>query len=283
MTASAQRAVISGQTRVAAVIGHPVRHSLSPRIHNAGFAAAGLDWTFVALDVAPGNGQHAVEAMRSLGIDGLSVTMPHKESAAKGADRRTPAVERLEAANCLYWHNEEIWADSTDGDGFVAAFEQHFGQTMADRDVAVIGAGGAARSIIEALGRHDAGSIVVLNRSQERLRSALSLADRARAGTAADLAEVEIIVNASPVGMTGGPAPDDLPLDIEVIGPSHTVVDIVYSPIRTPLLVAAEERGARTQGGVAMLVHQAALAFSRWTNRPPPTNAMAAAVADHLV
>lgn len=273
---------ITGHTRVAAVIGHPVRHSLSPRIHNAAFAATGLDWAYVALDVDPANGAAAVEAMRTLGLAGLSVTMPHKAAVALAADERTAAVERLHSANCLYWRDDRIVADSTDGDGFVTAFEHDVGRPLAGRSIGVIGAGGAARSIIEALGRAGVDDIVVANRSEATLDAAVQLAGQARAGTAEDLASVEVIVNTTPVGMAGGPAAGQTPIDVSLISPSHTVVDIVYNPHVTPLLAAAADRGATVQGGVPMLVHQAALAFRRWTGRAAPLDAMTAAVADSL-
>ncbi len=273
---------ISGYTRLAAVIGHPVRHSLSPRILNAAFAAAELDWAYVALDVDPANGPDIVAAMRTLGIGGLSVTMPHKAAVAEAADERTQSVERLGVANCLFWRDGRIVADSTDGDGFVAAYEHRFGRAVAGRTVGVVGAGGAARSIVEALGRAGAASIVVVNRSEGSLAAAVELADQARPGSESELADVELIVNATSVGMAGTPDADRTPFDATVISPRHTVVDIVYNPGRTPLIAAASERGAVVQGGVAMLVHQAARQFQWWTDLPAPVDAMTAAVADHL-
>ncbi|MDH3292742.1 MAG: shikimate dehydrogenase [Acidimicrobiia bacterium] len=273
---------ITGATRLAAVIGHPVRHSLSPRIHNAAFTACGLDWVYLAFDVAPDAGARAVEAMRTLGLAGMSVTMPHKEAVVAAADSRTVAAERLGAANCLFWRDNQIVADSTDGDGFVAAFEQRFGQPLADQTVAVFGAGGAARSIIEALGRNKAASVLVFNRSPERLAEAVGLADQARPGHGDELAAVDVIVNASAIGMSGGTGSGKTPFDVTLIQSRHIVIDIVYKPAITPLLAAAADRGASTQGGVAMLVHQAALAFQLWTERPAPLDVMLSSVADDL-
>jgi shikimate dehydrogenase len=276
------RRSISGQTRIVAVIGQPVRHSLSPLIHNAAFAAVGLDWVCLALEVGAERGAAAVEAMRTLGLSGMSVTMPHKAAVVAAADARTEAVERLGAANCLFWRDGQVVAGSTDGDGFVAAYEQRFGETLAGRAVAVFGAGGAARSIVEAVGRNKAASILVYNRSAERRDAAVELADQARAGKPDELVGADVIVNASSVGMAGGPSADGVPLDVDLIDSRHTVIDIVYNPRITPLMAAAEQRGARTQGGVAMLVHQAALAFELWTDKPAPLDAMLAAVADDL-
>jgi len=276
------RSSISGATRAAAVIGQPVRHSLSPRIHNAAFAAAGLDWVYLAFEVAAGDGAGAVEAMRTLDLAGMSVTMPHKAAVAEAADSRTVAAEKLGAANCLFWQDGRIVADSTDGDGFVAAYEHRFDRTFTDQSVAVFGAGGAARSIIEALGRNNAESILVYNRSAEPIAAAVDLADCAREGGFDELATVEVIINASSVGMSGGPGEGSAPFDVDVINDQHTVIDIVYNPQTTPLLAAAAARGAKTEGGVAMLVHQAALAFQLWTGQPAPLEEMLAAVTEHL-
>lgn len=272
--------MISGRTRVAGVVGNPVDHSLSPRIHNAAFAALGLDWVYVAFPVTAGD--RVVEAMRTVGIAGMSVTMPHKEAVARTADRRTEAVERLGVANTLFRQDGEIWADTTDGDGFVAAYQAGFGHRLGGRTVAVLGAGGAARSIIEAAGRAGADAVLVVNRSRERAREAASVSPVAEAVDASAVVEAEIIVNATSVGMDGGPAPGASPLAPGLVRRHHEVVDIVYQPRVTPLLAHAAEAGASTQGGVAMLVHQAALQFERWTGGAAPIGAMTRAVLDDL-
>lgn len=273
--------MISGSTRLAAVIGDPVRHSLSPAIHNAAFDALDLDWAYLALPVAAGDGGKAVEAMRVLAIDGLSVTMPHKAAVVEAADRLTPAAEALGVANCLFRQDGMIVADSTDGDGFVASFAADFGVDVTGLRVLVVGAGGAARSIIEAVGRAGAAEVVVANRSRERAEVAASLTSAGSVGSADDprlVASVDVIVNATAIGMAGGPAENGIPVPADAIQAGQRVVDIVYQPRRTPLLAAAEARGAETADGVGMLVHQAALAFTRWTGQPAPVEAMAAAV-----
>lgn len=274
--------MISGSTRLAAVIGDPVRHSLSPAIHNAAFAACDLDWVYVALPVADGDGAKAVEAMRTFAIDGLSVTMPHKTVVAEAADGLTVAAEALGVSNCLFWQDGRLIGDSTDGDGFVASYAAEFGRTLTDRRVMVLGAGGAAKSIIEAVGRCGAAEILVTNRSADKAERAAMLAPQAVVGThgsAEEAASVDVIINATAVGMAGGPDPDGIPVPVEAIHDGQTVVDIIYQPVRTPLLAAAAERGAATDGGIGMLVHQAALAFERWTGHQAPIAAMIDAVA----
>lgn len=254
-----------------------MRHSLSPTIHNAAFSALDLDWVYVALPVAADRGAEAVAAMDVLGIDGLSVTMPHKAAVAAAAPSCTPTVQALGVANCVFRRDGTLVADSTDGDGFVRSLLLDEGVDLAGADVAVIGTGGAARSIIEALGRTSATSVRILSRDPARAEAICPLAPQATVGEAADAAVADVIVNASPVGMAGHPDAAASPVANGMIRSGHLVVDIVYEPRRTPLLVQAEAVGARTVNGVGMLVHQAAIAFEHWTGREAPLDAMRAA------
>lgn len=253
-----------------------MRHSLSPAIHNAAFSELGLDWVYLALPVAAQNGAAVVDAMRTFGIDGLSVTMPHKAAVADAADDLTEAAKTLGVANCLFWQGDRIVADSTDGDGFVSSFSADFGRPIDGLRVLVVGAGGAARSIIEAVGRAGASQIVVANRSPEKAAEAARLAQKASAGIAdtATVSAMDVIINATAVGMDDGPDPDGYPVPIEAIRSGQRVIDIVYKPRRTPLLIAAEANGAEIADGVGMLVHQAALAFQRWTGKDAPLAVM---------
>ena len=220
--------------------------------------------------------------MATLGIGGLSVTMPHKGDVAAAVATRTAAVTKLGFCNCVFWDGDRLVGDSTDGDGLIRSLQTDEGITVDGARALVIGTGGAASAIIEALGRHGAADISVISRTPDRASAAAELAPTARAGSADQAAEADLIINASPVGMAGGPAPAETPIDPDLLRDRHTVVDIVYQPRITPLLAAAEERGARTVNGVGMLVHQAALAFERWTGEPAPVEAMTtAAFPDH--
>lgn len=276
--------MISGATRLACVIGHPVAHSLSPALHNAGFASLHADWVYVALDVADGDAPAALEAMRVLGIGGLSVTMPHKQAVAETVDVLDPAAELLNAVNTVVpLRDGRLAGHSTDGDGFVAALTAA-GQPPAGRTVVVVGAGGAARSIIEALARNGAASITVVNRTAAAAHRAAALAGAiGRVGTLDDVPGTEMLVNATSIGMgaAGGDA-TALPVPVRSIGPHHVVVDIVYHPRRTALLAAADAAGATTIDGIGMLVHQAALQQALWTGRTPDVEAMTAAAEREL-
>jgi len=263
---------------MAAVIGAPVRHSLSPTLHNAAFKACNLDWVYLALEVEPGKGASAVEAMRSLGIQGLSVTMPHKAGAAAAADRLTPTAAKLGVVNCLFWDGDEIVGDSTDGDGFIAALNRQVPGVLERASVAVLGAGGAARSIVEALGRSNVDEIHIINRSSAKAQSASELAPQATCSRLEAVESTDIVVNATSVGMLGGPAPGESLCSAVALGQHQLVVDIVYNPLVTPLLAAAKSCGAQTLGGLPMLVHQAAVAFEHWTGEAAPIEAMESAI-----
>jgi shikimate dehydrogenase len=274
---------ISGATRLAAVIGDPARHSLSPAIHNAAFEACELDWTYVAFDVPEGEAVGALAAMRTLGLGGLSVTMPHKSAVAAAVDTCSPAAERLDAVNCVVPTAQGLHGENTDGDGFVAGLAIDAGLDPAGIDTLVIGGGGAARAVVEALARHGAASVAVHNRSAGPARAAAELAgDRGRVVELRDLEQYRLVVNATPVGMAGGDA-DAVPCPVEALADHQVVVDLVYEPARTQWLRQADRRGIEGHNGLSMLVHQAATAFTHWTGIAAPvvtmTDAATAALA----
>lgn len=271
----------TGETRVAAVIGHPVRHSLSPTILNAAFASTGLDWVYVAFEVAPGRGAEAVAAMRTLGLGGLSVTMPHKAAVHDAVDELTPVAADLGAVNCVFRRGDALVGDNTDGAGLVDALAAD-GIDVAGRRCVLVGAGGAGRAVARALGAAGA-EVVVVNRSPEPAERAAALAGAAgRVGSHDDVAAADLVVNATPLGMTGAGTGPSLPVDADALHAGQVVVDLIYQPAVTPLLRAAADRGARTVNGVGMLVHQAAHAFHRWTGCDAPIDAMTAATRAEL-
>jgi shikimate dehydrogenase len=275
-------AVLSGHTRTAGVIGTPIRHSLSPAIFNAGFTAAGLDWAYLAFEVPEGAAGLALGGMRSLGIEGLSVTMPHKAAVLEGLDEVSEDADALGAVNCISLQGGRLRGDNTDGPGFIDALRVDEGIEVEGLRCAVVGAGGAGRAVVRALGLAGAQSIVVVNRSSEPAELAVSLAGgSAKVGAPADIAEAEVVVNATPLGMgvlvsTDG-EPEPLPFDVDRLGAGQVVVDLIYHPSVTPLLDAARARGLRTVNGLGMLIHQAAHSFRRWTGEDPPLEAMSAA------
>jgi shikimate dehydrogenase len=266
----------SGSTRLVAVIGHPVGHSRSPALANAAFRAAGLDWTMVAFDVAEGAAEAAIHGVRALGIGGLMVTMPHKAAVIPALDSLTPTARALHAVNSISWVDGALVGHNTDGEGLVSSLRHDTGLEVAGRRCVVVGAGGAARSVVHALAGAGAAEVVVVNRTAERAASAALLAGPVgRVGSPADVANADLVVNATSVGMGAAPgAPGPVPFPIDLLQPGQVVVDLVYQPVVTPLLAAAGARGARPVDGIGMLVHQAALSLERWTGAPPDLAAM---------
>lgn len=265
-------------TRLVGVIGHPVRHSLSPRLHNTAFRALGLDWVYLAFDVPPGEVPATLAAVRALDLAGLNVTMPHKADVAAGVDRLSPAAAALRAVNTVVNRGGELFGDNTDGEGFVASLGDS-GFDPAGRRCLVLGAGGAARAVVRALGSAGAERVSVWARREEAAGAAASMTPVGRTGALAEAAEAHLVVNATPVGMG---ADTRLPLDPDLLHAGQTVVDLIYDPATTPLLAEASRRGAVVANGAGMLVHQAALAFALWTGLPPPVDQMRSMLGEGL-
>jgi len=273
--------VIRSRERVA-VVGHPVSHSLSPAIHNAAFAAAGLDWEMVAEDVAPEDGPGLVAAARGRGLRGLAVTMPHKVVVAESVDSLDLAAAALRSVNTVVFSDGASRGLSTDGDGFVDSLRAA-GHDPAGAVVTLIGAGAAARSIVDGLGRAGVARVLISNRTPAAAEEAARLAPMAEVvesgGAGSAIAGADIVVNTTSVGM--GADSRSCPIEPSSLAAGQVVVDIVYHPLETALLRAAAERGAATVDGLGMLVHQACRQQVAWTGiAPDPVALRAAALAE---
>jgi shikimate dehydrogenase len=253
-------------------------------MHNAAFGALGLDWVYVAFEVAAGSARGALAGMRALDIDGLNVTMPHKTDVAAAVDRLSAAAQALGAVNTVTRgpRRDELIGENTDGVGFIDTLRMDEGFEPAGRRCVVVGAGGAGRAVVRALAEAGAAAITVVNRSAERAVAAVALAGTVgRVGVPGDAAEADLVVNATPLGMRGGEGPD-LPVDPVTLGPGQLVVDLVYQPAVTPLVDAARARGAAATNGLGMLIHQAAHSIRIWTGEDPPLEVMSAAALREL-
>jgi shikimate dehydrogenase len=274
-----QEVRITGTTRLAGVIGTPIRHTLSPAIFNAGFAACGLDWIYLAFQVEPGEASRALEAMRALDIGGLSVTMPHKDAVADLVDRCTPEAAALRAVNCVVPTADGLLGENTDGPGFLDALQAEVEIDVNGRRAVVVGGGGAARAIVLALARAGVADVAVVNRTAARAEAAAALAGPAgRVAGVEAIAGADLVVNATSVGMADG----RLPFEPSLLTPGQVVADVVYHPSPTPLVAAARERGNVAIDGLGMLVHQAGHAFRLWTALEPPIAAMTEAARAEL-
>ncbi|MGZ4430852.1 MAG: shikimate dehydrogenase [Gaiellales bacterium] len=260
---------IRGTTRLAGVIGWPVEHSRSPQMHNAAYAALGLDWAYVPLAVPERRLAAAVRGLAALGFAGANVTIPHKQAAAALCDRLSDEARTAGSVNTLLVGTEgNLRGETTDGRGLLAALGD-----APTGDAVVIGAGGAARAAAAALAA--AGRRVVL--IARRPQAAEAVADELGVEAGTWPAEPAVIVNATPVGQRGSPSV--LPLDGERVGPGQVVCDLAYrgDGRTTGLIALAARRGARVVDGLDVLVHQGAIAFELFTGLPAPIDVMRAA------
>ncbi|MGN6145233.1 MAG: shikimate dehydrogenase [Mesorhizobium sp.] len=250
------------------VIGHPIAHSRSPKIHGHWLAAHGIAGSYEAIDVAPADLAAFLAGLRKNGFSGGNVTLPHKQAAFSFIDHRDAAAEAIGAANTLWFEDGRLCGTNTDTHGFAANLDDR-APGWADRGAAVVlGAGGASRAVIYALKARGVNDIRIANRTLAR---AEELRDRFGAGITAHpleavpelLGDAGLLVNTTSVGMAGK-GKEELPADPALL-PSHAVVtDIVYVPLETPLLAAARARGLKTVDGLGMLLHQAVPGFERW-------------------
>lgn len=277
-------------TQLLAVLGWPVRHSLSPVMHNAALAADDLDLAYVALPVPP---ERIVDVVRALGVAGLvgaNVTVPHKQAVMAVCDDLTAEARLVGAVNTLAWDADgRLLGDNTDSVGLQRALDE---VDAGRRRAVLFGTGGAARAAVVALVRRGADVTVVGRRIEaahevgdlgQEVADAMPddqrFAGMATGATGIDLddedladavAGADLVVNATPLGMRG----EDLPAPFMALGPDQTAYDLVYAPPDTPFLQAAGARGAAAHHGLSMLVHQAAAAYERWTGRPAPVDVM---------
>jgi shikimate dehydrogenase len=268
--------MIDGGTRVAGIIGWPVEHSLSPAMHNAAFAALGLNWAYVAFPVPPDRVGEAIAGLAAAGCGGLNATIPHKVAALRAASAASEAAIAIGAANTLVPDGDGGFrADNTDAEGFLRALDEQAPLDLEGAEALVLGGGGAGRAVVHAL--RSRGAVVrVANRTAARaaeLGDPVPFAPRALDAAAGRAA---LVVNATSLGLEGGDPPPELPL--AALGPGQVVADVVYRPGGTPWLAAAGGRGARTVDGLGMLLHQGAAAFAQWTGREPPLAVMRAAL-----
>ncbi len=280
---------IDAHTRLCAVIGNPVEHSLSPALHNAAFQAAGLNYVYTAFRVE--DVPACLAGMRAMhGFRGMSVTIPHKMAVMPHLDNIDPMARRVGSVNTITNNAGRLAGTTTDGPGALRAFEEA-GVSLDGKRVLFIGAGGAVRAVAFAVAELTrAESITVLGRTPERVRAIAEdvAANTARPVAAADLATGladaiagnDILIQGTPIGMH--PNPGQSPVPRQWLQPRHVCFDMVYRPNKTRFILDAEAAGCTTILGIEMLLNQAALQFELWTGVPAPLAAMRAAALDAL-
>ena len=262
---------LSGEARVAGLIGWPVSHSRSPRLHGYWLAEHGIDGAYVPLPVAPVNLEPAVRGLAAAGLAGVNVTIPHKQAVLPLCDRVDDAARRIGAVNLLVFGEDGIAGSNTDSFGFMANLKAAAPAWNAAAPAVLLGAGGGARAV--AVGLIDAGVPELRLANRNRARAEQLAAELGGPVTvlaweerAAALAGAGLVVNSTSLGM-GGQPPLDLALD-DLPGDA-VVADLVYSPLETALLAAARARGCVGVDGLGMLLHQARPCFAAWFGPDP--------------
>ena len=251
------------------VVGHPIAHSRSPKIHGHWLKTYGIAGTYEAIDVAPADLAAFLAGLRGNGFGGGNVTIPHKEAAFALAGRRDEAAEAIGAVNTLWFEDGRLCGGNTDAHGFAANLDQYAPGWAANGPAVVLGAGGAARAVVHALKQRGAKDIRIANRTLAR---AAELRDRFGAGVSAHpleavadlLGDCGLLVNTTALGMAGKGGEAALPAEPALLPARTIVTDIVYVPLETPLLAAARARGLKTVDGLGMLLQQAVPGFERW-------------------
>ena len=273
---------MNGTTKILAIIGHPVRHSLSPVMHNSALQACGLNYVYVPFDVAPEGLGAAVSGLKALGVAGFNVTIPHKTHIMQYLDGLDASADAAGAVNTVNNDGGRLVGYNTDGDGLIRSIANEFEFDVRGATIALIGAGGAARGAIAALCRAGTGKIIISNRSHEK--ASLLVSEMALRFPGSELsvvsgfkelegclADSDLLLNTTSLGMDR----DSLPfLRLSRLPRTARVYDMVYAPPVTPLLKEAARLGLKGANGLGMLAAQGELAFTIWTGVTPPSGLM---------
>jgi shikimate dehydrogenase len=271
---------ISGKTRIVALLGYPVEHSLSPEMHNRAFKSLGIDYCYVALAVRPAMLREAVYGIRALGLAGVNVTVPHKEAVMPMLDFVDSEASFIGAVNTIVNRQDKLKGYNTDGRGFMKSLEEE-GIDVEDKRVFIIGAGGGARAISYYLSEKTSDLFLfdIDTEKAERLKEDLLINRKNvhRTDGLEEIGDMDIVINATPLGLK----PDNpLPLDVSKLNSGQIVGDLIYK--ETPLQKEASRLGLRTFNGLGMLLWQGVLAQELWTEHMPPQDVMREALIEGL-
>ena len=274
---------ITSKTKTLGIFGYPISHTLSPAMHNAVIKALGLDMVYLPFEVKPSNLKEAINGIKSLGIIGVNITIPHKESVIRFLDDISEEARLVGAVNTIVNKDRKLVGYNTDGSGYMASLKEELGFNPKSKRIIIIGAGGAARGILAALATQKPKSITVANRTLSRAVSLIKTFKGKFRDTrfeAIDLDNnmlkmsfnsVDLLINTTSVGMKQSKA---LKIPLETLPKIAIVSDIIYNPLETLLLKKAKKIGLTTHGGLGMLVHQGARSFKLWTGMDAPMNVM---------
>lgn len=280
--------MINGKTIVYGIIGHPVEHSFSPAMHNAALTELGLNAVYVPFCPPPEKLKEAVDGIRALGIVGVNVTVPYKETVIPYLDELSAGAQRCGAVNTIVHRRGILTGHNTDGEGFIRALQEDYGFNPARGAAVLLGAGGAARAVAMALAGQGCPELILVNRQVARATQLANLVTAvtgvkvqaypwaAGDGQLADVArEAALFVNCTPAGMSGASGGQvTWPLPEGVPGAGQLACDLVYNPPLTPFLKRATAQGAQVANGLGMLLYQGILALELWTGREAPVEIM---------
>jgi shikimate dehydrogenase len=268
-------------------MGQPVAGNPTQFMMEQAFAAAGLDWRYLTLEVPPENLADALLGMRAMGFRGGNFTIPHKVSVIQHLDGLSEAAELMGAVNCINRVDDKFIGENTDGKGFVQSLRGV--SDPVDKKVVILGAGGAARAIAVEVGLGKAAEITIVNRTQQRGQELVDLLNN-RVKVASKLIMwqgdfhvedgTDIVINATSIGL--GDAEARVPLDVSTLRPPMVVADVIFNPPQTRLMRDAAARGCQTLDGLGMLVNQAVIGFKIWTGVDPDANVMREALEEFL-
>ena len=275
-----------------AVLGDPVAHSASPPMHNAALAACGIDARYGRLHVGPEDFPEALRLLAERGFIGVNCTIPHKAAALAAVDEADESARRAGGVNTIVFGGDgKLRGFSTDGPGFASAVREELGVDLRDMRVLILGAGGGAgRAVAMQCASDGARGLTLINRSVEKLQplhdaiaafyppAQLALGPWDDEALALALDHSDLVVNCSALGMRAG---DSSPVPAALLSARHLLYDTIYTARRTPLMRAGDNAGASSANGFSMLLHQGALAFEHWFQRPAPIEVMRAALAEH--
>lgn len=275
--------MISGKTKLTGFFAKPASHSLSPLMHNLAFSHWGIDAVYLAFEVDQTNLRQAVESIRTLDMLGVNVSMPNKTAVLAYLDQLSPEAELIGAVNTIVHQEQRLIGYNTDGMGFVRSVNET-GHPIKNQKIVVLGAGGAAKSIVVQMALEGAQEITIYKRLNatflplkeyfakvsEKTGCPIRLHDYAdESQLALDLSQANLLINATDIGM--GSKKDQLPIaDIKLLHSQLAVFDLIYSPSETRLIQEAKKMGIKAYNGLGMLIHQGAIAFELWTHREMP-------------
>jgi shikimate dehydrogenase len=283
--------LLDAHTQTCAIFGHPVGHSLSPAIHNAAFAALGLNFVYIAHDVQPADLPAAMSGIRALGYRGLSITIPHKVAALALVDELDDTARRIGCINTVVNEGGSLKGRNTDGLGALGALRAA-NVNLEQAHVVVLGSGGAARAIavtllaeaaprkLTLLGIVEPELTALANTLRNQNKSEIAVGQLNRAGLENALQNANLVLHTTPIGME--PKSEESVVPEELLHPSLTVFDAVYTPRRTRLLRDATARGCRTVEGLEMFLGQALVQFQLWTGQTAPKEVMRQIIEDRL-